>query len=164
AFVSGVEKYINVDAAIDSMIVTYLANGRDNIAKNILWSTFDGVKWAPTIYDLDMTWGITDYGKGYIDAHLFSPKGTTRNNLLYQKLYTYMYDRVKARYNELRGTVFTLENVRNTFTEFQDRIPPSVMNLERSKWTNVPSISTNNIEQIMKYAEDHFAVIDSCFK
>ncbi|MDD6095104.1 MAG: CotH kinase family protein, partial [Clostridia bacterium] len=47
AFVSGVEKYINVDAAIDSMIVTYLANGRDNIAKNILWSTFDGVKWAP---------------------------------------------------------------------------------------------------------------------
>ena len=160
-FVDGIGKYIDVDVAIDTMLTLYLESAADNMGKNILWVTYDGVKWAPIVYDLDMTWGLTNYGNDFSDADVVCPGNRTRKNLVFSKLYKFMYDDVKERYDELRKTVFTLGNVEKTFKDYEAAIPTAVQKMERLKWIKVPNPSFNNISQITSFAEEHFAFVDT---
>ncbi len=55
SFRAGIGKYTDVERAIDVFLYTAFIDGLDNRAKNILWATFDGVKWIPSMYDMDST-------------------------------------------------------------------------------------------------------------
>lgn len=162
-FVKGIGEYVNIDVAIDSFITSLLINGEDNFGKNIMWTTFDGKVWTPTVYDLDMTWGLTKYGSEFVEPDHLGPRKRTRKNLLFTKMFTYMYDDVQSRYQELRKTVFSQQNVEKTFNDYKALIPDDIMTLERRKWLNAPSTSTNNTEQIFSFAKEHFAFIDTYF-
>ncbi|MBQ4065445.1 MAG: CotH kinase family protein, partial [Clostridia bacterium] len=55
--------HLDVEAAIDNMLFTFFLNGADNVGKNVLWATYDGVIWIPSMYDMDSTYGINWQGK-----------------------------------------------------------------------------------------------------
>ena len=167
AFRKGIHQYADVDKCIDSMLYTFFICADDNISKNVLWVTYDGVHWFSSMYDMDGTWGMQWNGNmTFKDAntHLINVLETstnTRYNLLWQKLYLYFYNEIVARYWELRQTVFTMEHITNRFEAFFNQIPDAVRIAEKSKWSGVPSKDVDHLAQILQFAKLRIEKMDA---
>ena len=167
AFKNGISQYCDVEKCIDSMLYTFFICADDNISKNILWVTFDGTHWFSSVYDMDGTWGLQWNGNlSFVngDTHPISNLATsdnTRYNLLWQKLYLNFYDQIVERYWELRQGPLSMENITMRFEAFFEKIPTIVRDAEKAKWTDVPSQTTNNLEQILLFAEVRMKKMDA---
>lgn len=157
-FKNGIHNYADVDKCIDSMLFTFFICADDNISKNILWATYDGVHWFSSMYDMDGTWGLEWNGNLTFrdgNTHLINVLEDTtwfRYNLMWQKLYLNFYDEIVERYWELRQSVYTMEHITKRFQDFENQINPIVRAAEKAKWS-VPSQNTNNIDQILEFAQ-----------
>lgn len=60
------EKYFDIQSFIDYEIVQLCVCDPDGFGKNWQWITYDGVKWAVTEYDKDMSFGNTWTGMYYL--------------------------------------------------------------------------------------------------
>ena len=165
AFRNGIHNYADVDKCIDSMLFTFFICADDNISENILWATYDGVHWFSSMYDMDGTWGLEWNGNLTFkdgNTHLINILEDTtwfRYNLMWQKLYLNFYDEIVERYWELRESVYTMEHITKRFEDFENQINPVVRAAEKSKWS-VPSQSTNNIDQILEFAQIRIEKMD----
>ena len=155
---SGLSNYVDIDRAIDCLIYTNLLYARDNVAKNILWVTYDGVKWIPSMYDMDGTWGLMYDGSMY-DEYSQSLIG----HLLNEKLFKNYKIEIKNRYSELRSEVLSLSNITSTFESFFELIPEIIRDVEQLKWSEVPSQKENNLEQILEFTSIRLSVLDEYF-
>lgn len=160
SFKAGIDAYTDIDRAIDVLIFTYFIHACDNTSKNIIWATYDGVKWIPSVYDLDGTWGMVWDGSFTYSSTDFLPSGS---NLLFQRLLDNYPDRIKARYIELREDVLSYSNIAYQFSEFFAKIPQYVYSADGAKWTGIPSQSINNYSQIIKFAEERLDCFDTWF-
>lgn len=163
AFKNGIRKYINVERAIDSMIYTWIFHGSDNTAKNILWITYDGVQWSPSVYDMDDSWGLIYHGQDFYSPYDMMPNQIYTANMLWQRLYENHYDEIVARYAELRGRVLSYNSITTTFKNFIDSIPSALYYYEVQRWPDVPSPNENNLDQICKYVEKRLEAFDDFF-
>ncbi len=132
AIASKLPRHLDIDAAIDNMIFTYFLNAADNVAKNILWVTYDGEVWIPSMYDMDGTFGLywngqplgTDRGDGLPENTIDicpSIQGSSLHipgNRMYQVLCRYFPERVEARYRALREGLLTYEHTKDQFDAF----------------------------------------------
>lgn len=165
-FKNGIHQYADVDKCIDSMLYTFFICADDNISKNILWATYDGVHWFSSMYDMDGTWGMQWNGNlSFRDAntHLINvleSHNNNRYNLLWEKIYINFYDRVVARYLELRGSVYTMEHITERFEAFFNQIPQVVRAAEKAKWTGVPTQNEDHLAQILDYARKRIEKMD----
>ena len=162
-FRSGIEDYVSVERAIDTMLYTIFILGEDNTAKNIVWATYDGVHWIPSVYDMDGTWGMRWEGRTWLSPTGSEIESLAGQNALWNKLYANYYDEIVARYTELRQGILSIENIENAFTAFFDQIPDAVREAEVYKWPGVPSQDTNDLEQILTFAAARAAYLDECF-
>lgn len=160
---SRLDDYVDVDAAIDSMLFTFLVHGSDNCGKNILWATYDGEVWIPSVYDLDATWGLYWNGSKFLEPGTVHP-ATSDMPLLWELLLKYYPDEVKDRYFEMRETVFSEENVRAAFGEYLSSIPAAVREAELKKWSTLPGTTRDPYSQIVDFAEKQFSLLDSYFE
>ncbi|MBE6647533.1 MAG: hypothetical protein E7611_07870 [Ruminococcaceae bacterium] len=149
--------HLDIEAAIDNMIYTYFINTADNTAKNILWATYDGTVWIPSMYDMDGSFGIYWDGTPLpVDSndHNSTPRNTfpsinanatfyVPGNQMYQVLIKYFSAQVRARYLELRKTVFSYNNFSSVFEDFFDQIPEVVYASDLEKWTRIPYADDN---------------------
>ena len=169
-FVDGIDDYVDVDKCIDSMIYTFFICAGDNTSKNILWVTYDGKIWFSSVYDMDGTWGLKWNGSVEFteNSYLISglkDKVNSEYNLLWEKLYIYCFDRVVARYKELRQGPLSIANISNRFMDFFSKIPEIVYQTERSRWPNVPSNSgQNDLNQLLSFAEKRIEKFDSILR
>lgn len=162
-FKNGIRNHVNVERAIDSLIYTCIIGGNDNTAKNILWVTFDGVTWLPSMYDMDSTWGLTWYNGGVSSDQFTWYNATTLGNALWNKLYSNFKSEIEDRYKELRQNVLSDENIEKMFTDFFDKIPDIVYKAEIDKWNNVNAILNEDDygkEQILYWAKEHLDFLD----
>ncbi len=163
-FKNGISAYADVDKCIDAMLYTHVICGGDNLAKNILWVTYDGTHWYSTVYDMDSTWGM--YWNGsfiYTPETMNMTEMTSQNsniNLLWEKIFENFYDRVVERYFELRQGALSMENIRMRFDAFFALIPDLVYEAEKARWTEVPSQEINNKAQILDFAQKHLEKLD----
>ena len=159
-FIREIGKYVDVDRAIDSMLYTYMIRANDNVAKNILWLTYDGVHFIPSMYDMDATWGL------YWDGSMIDYKETWLGvywNQLWRKIFENMFNRVKTRWIELREGPLTYDNIISKFSDFIDGIPSIVKQAETLKWKDVPSKDVNNLDQIKDYTKVTLNNLDNYF-
>ncbi|MBQ7715284.1 MAG: CotH kinase family protein [Clostridia bacterium] len=161
AFKEGISEYIDVDRAIDEMLFTCAIAASDNTAKNILWVTYDGKLWIPSPYDLDSTWGLYWNGKQYNEPGIIMPN--RRSNVLWERLSSNYQEELAARWQELRAGVLSIANIRKAFEDFLSLIPDELRDAEKNLWKSVPNQESNNIDQIMSYANDNLYLIDSYF-
>ena len=169
---SVVAPYFDVQSAIDYYIFVCCIGGEDNLQKNILYATYDGVKWFMSAYDLDTTMGSNPYGTALYEVK--SPKtksfatAATRHRL-FELIYKYSKDKLKARYAELRGSVLSDENVWYMYNNFVCPISRAVYNADAQKWADqidtddrlpMPATSTANVENFMQYYRMHCALLD----
>lgn len=157
---AGLGDYVDIEAAIDTLLYVSAMRADDNTSKNLLWFTYDGKKWIPSMYDMDSTWGLEWEGYLSFSPHKYFPYD--RNNL-WEKIYNNYSDEVKARWVELRKDTLSISNVDKRFSSFFNKIPKMLYDSESKKWTEVRSQTENNMSQIISWANEHLTTMDSYF-
>lgn len=154
--------YVDIDSAIDYMIHVCATANPDNLSRNYLLSTRDGVKWAFTAYDMDMGFGIWWGGEGFTTAD-DSPffRNFAAAHRLMELLYTYKADAVKARYNALRREALSEISLAKQALDFASGIPLYVRNEEARRWPAVPGSGANTVYQILEYLRLRFPRLDA---
>ena len=144
-----VGKYMDIDSAIDYYIFACLISHTDGRAKNFLLHTFDGVKWGFTAYDMDTVFGNHFDGTAYYKADVSPTFSYYVVSKIMNLIYKYDKERLKARYNKIRQTVFSEDNVSYMFYNYLVNIPKALFDEEVKIWNSLPGTQTNNINQIL---------------
>lgn len=147
----GITPYIDWESAIDYYIHATLTSNYDGIWRNYLLATYDGVKWFFTGYDMDVVLGLRAMGRYFYPANHSAVSFETVAGMhkLFELIWKYMRPQLRARYNELRESVLSVENVTNMFIDFTADIPLPIYVDDVRRWSTIPSSGANNIAQII---------------
>ena len=105
---SALSPYLDLDSAVDYFIITSMFALTDNLDKNYILMTFDGVKWAFSEYDLDTAFGNCWNGKVYYNPDTVTTlKGFAGSHKLMGILYNCYRAKIKSRYASLRKNVLS---------------------------------------------------------
>lgn len=151
-FETEVGKLIDLDSVVDYICFQALITGHDGIGKNYLLGAFDMGKFFISAYDMDSTYGVHWDGSSYLGA---DSRPTFKTDSLDHKLFVgvkkYLPEKIKTRYEQLRSSVLSENNVQMTFYNFLGSIPKAIKDKECELWKAIPNTDTNNISQIMSY-------------
>lgn len=146
-------KYINLDAAINYVIMLQFAGLMDNISRNMLFATWDGKQWYPILYDLDNSWGMQP------DGHTMY---TSLDFIMYIKLWEKIIDvfpqEVYIRYCNLRESLLTKEYIMGLFNDFKNKIPQEAWEREKLRWKDIPGMDYSQIEEFL---DQRIPMVDS---
>lgn len=149
----GITPYLDWESAIDYCCHGVLTGNYDGLFRNYLLATYDGVKWFFTGYDMDVVLGLRAMGKYFYPADHESMSFTVMasNHKVFELIWKYMRPKLRARYNELRAAVMSVENVTNMFVDFIADIPLPIYTDDVRLYNGIPSSSANNLAQIITY-------------
>lgn len=175
-FISNFSTYFDKKSIIDQYIFLYVANIVDNIGKNQTFFTYDAQKWYGGMYDMDGTWGLRpwlpqngwlDYDTVFQDDYSAVKEGDgTTTNLLYERVGTLFSTDMTARYEELRASILSADNICAEFDRFMSNIPPYLYQEDYAattgggNFTNIPLKDTNNAIQIRDFVVDRLEYVD----
>lgn len=173
-FVANAENYFDVQSVIDFDIFARVFCIVDNLCRNQIFFTYDGMKWYEGVWDVDAILGLpptvrgffaydTEFQTGYI---AYKDYGVT--NLLYQRVENLFLERFKARYAELRSGVLSVDSIIDVYERLTDTITTYDGLLEEDyasttgggKFTGIPYTSENNIQQIRNFVAQRTAYMD----
>lgn len=175
-FKANLNNYIDVESAIDYLLYGLISTGFDAFGKNQIYMTYDGVKWIASMYDMDSTWGLwwngskfvaTDYAREQFQDMIKASDCTGEGNKLYVRLQNLFINEIRARYAELRQTIFTYPYLVNKFEEFTQICPQDIVQEDyasttaNNTHTGIPSKTTNNIQQLRSYINARLTYVDS---
>lgn len=155
-----VNRYVDVDRAIDALIFTTVIHGSDNVSKNIIWATYDGQVWFPSVYDMDDSWGMVWNGQDYYSAKDFPFSEVAGRNALWEKLWKNFRPEITERYKELRRGPLSIANIKGEFSAFFDQIPDCLYEADAARWHDIPSAETGTYKQIVQYATQRLQYLD----
>ena len=161
SFREEIERYTDVDRAIDVFLYTAFLDGLDNRAKNIIWASYDGVKWIPCMYDMDSCWGLN------FDGSFTLPKENLEDyagTLLFIRLATEYPDTIRTRYWELRETYLNTEYIMEQFSAFDAAIPSLVRRADRRAWPAIPGGERDYLQDIRDFCEVRGSYMDAWFR
>lgn len=154
-------QYLDWGSVIDYYIFTCAIMGIDMTDKNYLLSTFDGIKWFFSAYDLDSTWGLNPDGAKILPSNYGVSFQYYTSHRAMKLVYNYKKAELIARYKELRNSVLCEDNVSTVFANFIGKIPEGVYISERQKWVNAPLTSVNTIHQITDWYRRRITLLDA---
>ena len=149
---SALSPYLDLDSTVDYFIITSMFALTDNLDKNYILMTFDGVKWAFSEYDLDTAFGNCWNGKVYYNPDTVTTlKGFAGSHKLMGILYNCYRAKIKSRYASLRKNVLSEGNVQTVVSNFLVDIPKGLLDHEVVLWPKIPGTNTNNMSQIINW-------------
>lgn len=162
--------YFDVQSLIDYYLFGLVSCGLDAFGKNQLYMTYDGQKWIAQMYDMDSTWGLWWTGASFVPTDYkrteFQDFKDGEGNLLYIRLEKLFVSEIQSRWEELKSSVLSVENIFNRFERFTDICPPWLITEDYADTTadgtfvGIPSQSTNNIQQIRSYVKNRSDYVD----
>lgn len=164
-FVEQIQEYFDLQSLIDYYLFSLASNNSDGFGKNQMFLTYDGLKWYASAYDLDTTWGLSWDGTYFqrVDQQDYLYE---EGNLLYWRLSQLFRPQMVQRWQELRSTVLSQEHIMERFESFMDVCSQELVQQDYAEgtaggaFTNMPSVETNNLEQIRSYTESRLAWAD----
>lgn len=176
-FANNFATYFDKQSIIDQYILLYAGCIVDNIGKNQSFFTYNGTYYYGGMYDLDGTWGLppwnvasvgwksadTAFQSGYVAV----VEGTGQTNLLYERVGNLFSADIVSRYQELRTSVLSEDNIALEFERFMCNIPPYLYAEDyaattgNGNFTGIPLKDTNNVIQIRAFIRDRLAYVDS---
>lgn len=150
------ELYIDKDAMLNYIAIYSVSEAIDNITKNLMLVTYDGKVWAPSLYDLDTTFG-TDAAGNLLNSYE-KYEYDMKVSLLFKRTVETFPTEVADRYFELRKDILTKENIMKEFEEFKYYIPDETFEKEAERWSDIPGES---IEQISTFLDYRIPFIDT---
>lgn len=160
-FMATIENHLDLQSAIDYWIHQYVTCGIDNLAKNMLLATYDGIKWHCGSYDMDSTFGLTPQGAtDVVTPDYACPEQYKEQfSLLWEKIVNCYSERIKNRYFSLRKTIYSFSNITTKFEQFMDTIGLELFE-EDAKIYPIPSSTKNNIQYIREFVRDRLIYTD----
>ncbi len=175
---SFVNEKLDTLSAIDWDIFARIFLLSDSMGFNQIFFTYDGVKWYEGAWDLDATIGNnssggltfaydTEFPGGYNWSRY--PTDSPKSVLLYDRVEELFTSQFKERYAELREGVLSENNILSVFEE----VVRPILNYDGlyaedyasttggGAFTNMPSVTTNNIQQIREFIHNRIAYMDS---
>ena len=169
-FKANLQKYFNVESLIDYLLYGILSTGLDAFGKNQIYMTYDAETWLGSMYDMDSTWGLWWNGTKVVSdtysREEFQDFKDGQGNLLYIRLQQLFINEIKARYAELRQTIFTYPYLVNKFEEFMQISPQDIIKEDYASTTangahtGIPSVTANNIQQLRSYINARLTYVD----
>lgn len=158
-----IAQYLDWDSAIDYFAMSLLFNNFDGFGKNYLLATYDGTRWLFSAYDMDSTHGLWWNGQEIMSAinHVSGKVSSFRQNKVFDMIFLYKKEELKARYTELRNSVLSDDNVITTFANFICKIPKGLYDMETELWVDIPGTAVNNLAQIADFYKRRSAFIDN---
>ena len=131
-FKKNFENYLNLDAALNYYVMADMGYMADNLGKNMLIATYDGMEWYLSLYDLDSTWG-TSYDGLRLVKYESNQLNLSKNNL-FRRMEIAFPQELAQRYFELREDVLSNDNIMAEFEAFRDEIPAITFQKEINRW------------------------------
>ena len=144
--------------AIDFYLLAEFIKSPDMYTKNLILTSWDGIKFYFLPYDMDTTFGLQWDGLSYT-GHTSS----IREASFWSKFYTAYSVEINARYKDLRESgIFTLNNVYKHADLINKTFGIDSFEKEFETWT-VPSNSTilTSYPQIYQWVKDRIVWLDS---
>lgn len=171
-FVNNFSTYFDKQSIIDQYIFLYAGCIVDNIVKNQTFYTYNGTIWYGGMYDMDGTWGLPAWNvSGWESAETAFQSGyasvSVATNLLYERVGNLFSSDIVSRYEELRASVLSEDNINAEFERFIATIPPHVYEEDyasttgNGNFTEIPLATTNNVQQIRQFVVDRLAYVDT---
>lgn len=154
-FKANISQYLDLTSCINYYVMMDLMFLPDNRCKNMTLATWDGLVWYPIFYDLDTSWGLYWDGASTYPA----TKELLTGSKLWDKLVANFGDEIKARYIEVRKSIFTKTNIINEFEAFAKEIGEDNYKKDQTKWTGIPS-KNYGIPFIKNWINERFAYLD----
>ena len=170
-FKANLGNYFDINSLIDYYLYGLVATNLDGFGKNQLFFCYDGIHWIASVYDMDSTWGLywngsrilpTNYARTQYEDYV-----NKTSNLLYNRLEQLYMAQLKTRYAELRKDVLSASHIIQKFEEFNDVCPKDIVQEDYAsttgggKFTGMPSLTTNNIQQLRNNIVGRLAYVDS---
>lgn len=173
-FVANAETYFDVQSVIDFDIFARVFCIVDNLCKNQIFYTYNGVKWYEGAWDLDGVLGNPPTVRGYFAYNTAFQTGYVAykdhgiTNLLYERVETLFMDRFKARYAELRADILSADNIVDVYERLTDVITTYDGLLEEDyasttgggAFTDMPYKTENTIQQIRNFVAARLPYMD----
>ena len=169
-FKANLGNYFDINSLIDYYLYGLVATNLDGFGKNQLFFCYDGIHWIASVYDMDSTWGLywngsrilpTNYARTQYEDYV-----NKTSNLLYNRLEQLYMAQLKTRYAELRKDVLSASHIIQKFEEFNDVCPKDIVQEDYAsttgggKFTGMPSLTTNNIQQLRTNIVGRLAYVD----
>ncbi len=161
-FKANLGQYFDIDSLIDYHLFGLMSCGLDAYGKNQLFMTYDGQKWYASMYDMDSTWGLYWSGAPLLDPDYgrseYQDFKDGNGNLLFIRLEQNFAEELYSRWEELKCSALSLENIINRFERFTDIAPAELVKEDYAsttaggKFANIPSVNSNKIQQIRNFA------------
>lgn len=163
-FEANFEEYLDLDAALNYYVFADLAYLEDNLGKNMLIATYDGMKWYLSLYDLDSSWGAGTNGQTLYPYEEQLLDMSVSN--LFARMEKCFGEELAQRYFELRQDVLSNENILREFGAFREQIPALTFVKETIRWGNgvirrPADIPGYDYSQIEAYLESVSARLDA---
>lgn len=170
-FKQNLGNYFDVESLIDYHLFGLYSCGLDAYGKNQIYLTYDGQKWIASMYDMDSTWGLYWNGAKLLESNYsresYEDMVNGSGNLLYMRLEENFQEELTSRWNELLKGPLSISNVLSKFEQFINIAPTELVQEDyatttaSSKFTNIPSKTTNNIQQIRKFALERLSYMET---
>lgn len=135
--------YLNIPFWIDFILFCDFTGNWDGYINNTMMCTWDGLHWAPLVYDLDSVFGSE--GGGSYDTYNVYIKVYDNNQQIIKKIIDYYNDELIKRYIELRATgIFSVGNINKLINDFMVNIGENGYEKEQELWPNTPSNGGNS--------------------
>ncbi|MDD7119899.1 MAG: CotH kinase family protein [Limosilactobacillus reuteri] len=163
-FKANLGNYIDIKSAINLYLFGVMSREYDYYSKSVLYLTWNNGKYFYLIpYDLDSNWGQTADGQiegnpaedgnwGFATETSTKTDGKFVNNVgwnkLFERLYKLFMPEIKEQYTYLRSNVWRTDQLLNAYRDFMNQIPQSVYEKDHKLWAQIPSLKTNDYEQL----------------
>lgn len=164
-FRNTLDRYLDVDAAVDAMLFSYALGLTGNGIPVMLYY---GERWIPSVCGTEEVFGAEAGGLSFRGAAENLPSRTGggwnpgTDNLLFERLLRLFEDRVAARYRTLRETVLTQEHILSVIDGQVGRIPSAVYALNARTASGLLTAEEERA-RIMDYLRERLPLLDAAF-
>ena len=158
-FKENLGNYFDIPSLLDYELFGMAVCGSDSFGKNQIYMTYDGNKWIASMYDLDTTWGMYWNGETLVAADYARTKfedyvNGRLGNLLYYRIEQLFYEKLQARWAELKAGPMSMINIITHFENFMQSMTSDLIKEDYASTTaggaysGIPSVTKNNLPQI----------------
>lgn len=144
------ESFFLVAPFIDYLLVSYILFHYDGFEKNWIWVTYDGLKWTPTLYDMDSIFGNNVRGTGIVeksDTELLPEEVDNHNQYCLKVLKELYSTEIESRYKELRDKkIFDIDNIYGLLSNWLQKIGFDNLAKDLEIFKETPSYRDGSIE------------------
>ncbi len=166
-FSDSIGDYMDTDAAVDYLIAMYTLGLTTSGAKDLTFICYDDGLWTPTLYDMENAFGFDEKNGKFISPEDFLPEWTGdgwnsgTGSVLWDKMLNSFGVEISARYEELRKSVLSEENIEKRVKEITYSVPSVYYGADESLYPRRAGSSQESIEQILSYIQQRFQYLDN---